>query len=295
MPERNLVIFCDESASKGRYFSHFYGGALVAASDRERVEAALQKIKDDNNLGAELKWTKITASYAEKYIAFVDAFFDHISAGDVKIRIMFTQNSNEATGLEDHQIDNQYFLLYYQLVKHAFGLIHCGQPESTIRVSLYLDDIPDNAEKFSQFKRYVASLSDFPKFVAQQVRIPKEEITGVNSKDHLILQGLDIVLGAMQFRLNDKHLEKPEGKRRRAKRTVAKEQVYKHINARIRALYPNFNIGVSTAIGGDYANRWHHPYRHWLFVPSEHRVVTGVGKVRNKKAPQEATDTSNMN
>lgn len=81
----------------------------------------------------------------------------------------------------------------------------------------------------------------------------------------------------MQFRLNDKHLEKPAGKHRRGKRTVAKEAVYKHISARIRRIYPGFNIGISTGTGGELANRWNHPYRHWLFTPADREIV-GTGK-----------------
>ncbi len=134
MKSRNLIIYCDESATKGRYFSHFYGGALVRAAARERIEAALNGAKVEHNLGAELKWTKISAAYAQKYVAFLDAVFDLVEEGDIKLRIMFTQNSNEAVGLEDHQIDNSYFLLYYQLVKHAFGLVHCAAEETTTRV-----------------------------------------------------------------------------------------------------------------------------------------------------------------
>jgi len=76
--------------------------------------------------------------------------------------------------------------------------------------------------------------------------------------------------GAMQFRLNDKHLEKPKGSRVRGKRTRAKEAVYKHINRRVRQLYPGFNIGVSTGTNNDHSMRWHHAYRHWLFVSKEH-------------------------
>lgn len=74
----------------------------------------------------------------------------------------------------------------------------------------------------------------------------------------------------MAFRLNDKHKEKPPGKRRRGKRTVAKECLYKHIRARVCQLYPHFNIGETTGKGGDWANLWRHPYRHWKFVPAEH-------------------------
>jgi len=283
MPDRNLIIYCDESAEKGRYFSHFYGGALIQAANRERIEKSLNDLKAELNLGAELKWTKITHAYQNKYISFVEKLFDHIESGDIKIRIMFTQNSNEPTGLEDHQIGNQYWLLYYQLIKHAFGLMYCGVSPDWTRVSLYLDDIPDNRQKFKEFKDYVSSLGKFPKFAEQRVFIPDSEITDVNSKHHVILQGLDIILGSMQFRLNDRHLDIPEGQRRRAKRTIAKENVYKRISQRIRQIYPNFNIGVSTSVGADYTNRWSHHYRHWLFVPSEHRVITGAGKQRNRR------------
>ena len=35
-------IYCDESLSKGRLFSHFYGGALVRSYDYDEVKAALE-------------------------------------------------------------------------------------------------------------------------------------------------------------------------------------------------------------------------------------------------------------
>jgi len=202
--------------------------------------------------------------------------------GILRMRVMFTQNSNRPTGLSDHQLENQYFLLYYQLIKHAFGLMHCHQPETTRRVSIYLDEMPSHPSNIAIFKSYLASLSDVPSFRAAGVVIPKESIAAVSSHEHVILQALDVVMGAMQFRLNDLHLEKPAGKFRRGKRTRAKERVYKHIHGRICRLRPRFNIGVSTGIDDQIGNRWHHPYRHWLFVPTEYEAVRGVGKVRNR-------------
>jgi hypothetical protein len=76
----------------------------------------------------------------------------------------------------------------------------------------------------------------------------------------------------MQFRLNDSHKEKPEGARLRGKRTIAKEKLYKHINQRIRRIYPGFNIGVNTSTRNEPENRWRDPYRHWLFKPSEYEL-----------------------
>jgi hypothetical protein len=138
--------------------------------------------------------------------------------------------------------------------------------------------MPRHADNVRQFKEYLATLSSVPSFRAAGISIREADITGVSSHSHVILQALDIVMGAMQFRLNDLHKAKPPGLFRRAKRTKAKERIYKHINARICRLRPNFNIGVSTGVDGDLANRWAQPYRHWLFVPSQCERVTGVGK-----------------
>lgn len=282
MPAKNLIIYCDESIDKGRYYSHFYGGIIVPESHRRIIEDRLNAVKEAQNLGAELKWTKISDAYAGKYIAFVDEIFDLIEDNILRIRILFTQNSKRAVGLSEYQLGNQYFLLYYQLVKHAFGLIHSGQDGVTRNVSVFLDEMPAHKDDVLSFKQYVSSLSTSPKFRGARVTIPIDTITGVSSHDHVVLQALDIVLGAMQFRLNDKHLEKPAGKFRRAKRTKAKERVYKHINARIRKLHPGFNIGVSTGTGGDITRRWSAPYQHWLFVPAGAETVKGAGKPRNR-------------
>jgi hypothetical protein len=76
---------------------------------------------------------------------------------------------------------------------------------------------------------------------------------------------LDVVLGSIAFRLNDKHKEKPLGKTRRGKRTRAKEALYKIILREIRKIHPRFNIGVTTSIGRDLKSRWENPYLHWRF------------------------------
>lgn len=270
MPKRHYILYCDESSKSGTHFSNFYGGVLLEAADREAVEASLRFKKEELNLFGELKWTKVTENYLAKYIDFIDLFFDFIGASRMKVRIMFTHNFHRPKGLSSQQLEDRYFILYYQLIKHAFGLSYCNPGNvDEVSVSVLLDDLPDTKAKVDIFRRHIANISSTDKFRGKQVVIPYESIAPVRSHEHNILQGLDIILGSMQFRLNDQHLAIPEGQKRRGKRTVAKEKLYKHINMRIRQLYPNFNIGSSTGHGGDRANRWLHPYRHWLFVPSD--------------------------
>ncbi|WP_340644358.1 DUF3800 domain-containing protein [Phenylobacterium sp.] len=269
MPER-FIIFCDESVEKGRYYSHFYGGALVRADDREALEREITAKKEELNFRGEVKWTKITANYADKYVELVDFIFDLIASGRIKMRIMFTQNLNVAPDFDEERIGNEYFLLYYQFIKHAFGLRYWRQEDNheTAEVSVYIDDPPQAEAKFDEFRNYIASLSSYPVFSQGGVSISRSEVAKIDSHAHGILQALDIVLGAVQSRLNEVHTKPAPPARRRSKRALAKAMVYARIKDRIwETMYPHFNVGTSTA-SPNKVERWNHAYRHWCFIPS---------------------------
>ena len=262
---REYIIYCDESESKGRHFSNFYGGALVTSSDLHSVKEAIATRKRELNLFGEIKWSKITVNYCGKYIEMMDLFFDLIRDGKIKVRIMFTQNAMRARRLKREHLDNQYAILYYHFIRHAFGLIYSPLNQTDTRVRVYADRLPLSARDVRIFKKFVVRLSNRMEFKSRRLKFLQEDVTEVESHDHDILQCLDVVLGAMNFRLNKKHKDKPAGATRRPDKTRAKEKVYKRINERIRDIYPNFNIGITTGHGGDYANRWQHAYRHWNF------------------------------
>ncbi len=277
------IIYCDESDEKGEHFSNFYGGALVSSEDYEEIVEAITKCKTEQNLLKEVKWTKITERYEAKYIAVINAFFDLVKAGKVKVRIMFTQNTVIAKNLTPQHVEEKYFILYYQFLKHAFGLSVSPIHQGGVSLRIYPDQIPDNKERVEQFRGFLSGLASSPSFRERKIQIKRENIADVDSKEHVILQCLDIVLGAINFRLNDKNKEltAPSGKRR-GSRTKAKERVYRHILSRIQDIYPNFNIGRSTGQDSDDA-RWAHAYRHWLFTPAERIVLPGSKHTKKKK------------
>jgi hypothetical protein len=280
---RELILYCDESDASGRHFANFYGGAVVESRHLAEVIARLSARKETLHFHGEVKWQKITENYAQKYMEFVDETFALMTEGKLKLRVMFTQNYFSAHRLTSEQRENGFFLLYYQFVKHAFGFRYAGTPGRATSVRIYFDKLPDTAEKCASFKGFVSGLSKWKSFRDAGMVIRQDQIAEVDSKDHVVLQALDVVLGAMQFRLNDKHLEKPEGSRVRGKRTIAKERVYKHINGCIRALYggKQFNIGTSTG-RPEAAAAWQNPYRHWLFKPKDGAVRPEFAKVRKR-------------
>jgi hypothetical protein len=273
------IIYTDESDKRGRYFSNFYGGVLVRSYDLPGVVGRLETCKSRLFLRGEVKWQKVTKTYLEKYEQTIDAFFDEVAADRMKVRIMFTNNQYVPQGLNAEQRKNEYHLLYYQFIKHSFGLQHSAAERSTnAAIRLNIDQMPTSREETAQFKAFLIGLNRIPSLRRAGIRLRLDQIAEVCSHEHVILQCLDIVLGAMSFRLNDKQLEKPAGAHRRANRTLAKEKLYRHILKRIRQIYPNFNIGETTGTQHDFSNRWRHPYRHWKLIPKDHRRDLGRAK-----------------
>lgn len=280
------IIYCDESSEKGPWFSDFYGGALVTSEHLHEVQTTLENKKKELNFNAEVKWNKVPGNkyYAKKYRDLIECFFDLVAAGKVKIRIMFRQNSVRATHLTSEHHENKFFILYYLFLKQGFGLDCSPVVPGGVRVRIYPDQIPDTKAQIGRFRDFLAQMSNRIPLKQRGITIKREDVTDVVSHDHVILQCLDIVLGAMHFKLNDFDKKKPVGQRLREKRTREKTKLYKLINFRIRQIYPNFNVGVSTA-RRDLTSRWSDEYRHWLLMPkAKNRVMVPNSSKRKKKA-----------
>lgn len=262
-----LIVYTDESKSSNHRYSNFYGGALVRSTDLERVDTVLRDVVATVGLTSELKWTNITTSVADRYIHVMETFFDLITEDAVKVRVMFTQTRVKPANLTDEQRANRYWILYYQFLKHAFGFGYVDEFPDGVVIRLMIDEMPGTLRQRSDFKAFILGLNHQSPISHSQVKFVHDRIIEVDSRRHITLQCLDVVLGSMHFRLNNLHQAKPAGKHRRGARTRAKEQVYKAIQARLKTLRPHFNIGVSTGWDDDQANLWRHSYRHWLFRP----------------------------
>ncbi|KIU48981.1 MULTISPECIES: DUF3800 domain-containing protein [Bradyrhizobium] len=276
------IIYCDESDEKGDYFSNFYGGTLIRGEHLQEIVTAIRAKKKELNLTKEVKWQRVTEHYEGKYTALMDTFFDFVKADKIKVRIMFTQNRYVAKGLTKRHIDEKYFILYYQFIKHAFGLNCSPKIPGGVHLKVYPDKIPDNAEKVAVFRTYIVGLARQPEMRERNIRINPDNVTDVDSREHEILQCLDVVLGSINFKLNNKHRAlTARNNTRRGSRTKAKERIFNHIKARIQDIYPRFNVGSNT--GQHTADcYWTDPYRHWLFVPRE-RIIVDISKHKKKK------------
>ncbi len=271
--EKEYIIFCDESDRRGVYFSNFYGGVRVGSRALPLVVEVLGKRKVDLGLTSEVKWEKTDLKIVDRYERMVEAFFNEIALGRLFVRIMFTQNARVATGLTTEHHDESYFILYYQFLKHAFGLRHIPPHTPFPRLRVYLDEMGETREKVAKFRGFVGGLRNDRYIRATGLILEEHDITEVRSHDHLLMQCLDVVLGSMSFRLNNKHLLRDPVTGQRGKRTVAKERLYEFILGQIKRVTgkPFFNIGITTGLSRNPEARWADPYLHWLFQPREHK------------------------
>lgn len=275
-------IWTDESDSYGKYYANFYGGILIQSKDYEEVLNRLQAVVESVGLsGEEIKWQKVNAYTEERYMKIIDELFEILGEGKAKIRIFFRHRRHEAVGLANEQRRKEYQMLYYQFIKHAFGLKYSNPTGVPVRLRLFLDDMPLKKFDRQEFLDAIYNLNTTVGFTTANIRIAEGDVAEVNSKTHLPLQVMDLVLGSMCFRLNDKHLIKDiDGKR--ARRTIIKERLYKYIRAKICKLHPGFNVGTNTGIT-KLSDRWEQPYRHWSFVPNNSVVNEDVPKKHQQK------------
>jgi len=263
------ILYCDESGQNGPKYSDFFGGCLVSSKNLFEVTNALDAKKLELRLLGEVKWTKVTENYLSKYIELITLFFSFVKGGKIKVRIMFHSNKDQPSSTAVRTADDKYFKLYYQFIKHAFGFRYQNTCDPFF-LRVYLDQLPDKKEKCAEFKRHLHNMQNTSDFSRASVIIRAEDIAEVNSHEHVLLQCLDIVLGAMYFRLNNLHKIVQYGTKKRGKRTIAKEKLYKHIHDQINDIFPHFNIGDNTGSWGDEYPYyyWTHPYRHWKFKPN---------------------------
>lgn len=165
-------INSDETISRGEYFSDFFGGVLVRSRDIYEVTTAIEAKKQELNLLGEIKWVKVSVNYLEKYKEMMDLFFSFIKQDKLKLRIMFRDTNQVPSNLDHDHIANRYKLLYYQFIKHSFGLIHhCDNPKEDTYLKLYFDKLPISTEENDAFKAHIGFLQNLRAFKKAKIKI----------------------------------------------------------------------------------------------------------------------------
>lgn len=250
------VIVCDESTKHGNFYSYFYGGAIINEKKYQTISEKLELFKSHIGLTHELKRINIDLTNCNRYIEMLDFFFTFVKSGDIRIRIMFSPNNNLET--IPSTLDETFTKFYYLFIRHAFALPYAKED---IDLRLIFDALPEKPERREKFKSYlVNNLTHIPNDdVKNDVIITRQRIEEVDSKKHIILQCVDVIVGLIDFCLNNQKVDK--GK---SKRWFAKNKVLTVLLSYIEEMHPNFVLYKTTRpIRG--INAWLDKYKHFVY------------------------------
>jgi hypothetical protein len=224
-------IYCDESRqdlivekSSVNDYNRFVciGGIMMPTEKREVLKNAIKDLKEKHNLYGELKWGNVSPNKINFYLELVDLFFGTDSSIDFRTVVIDAKAvDNESFNDSDHELG--YYKFYYQLLYHWIDV----QNEYYI-----FTDYKTNKDRtrLNNLKNILnrASWSNSVKL-----------IQAINSKESLLLQLQNILMGAVGYKFNYGVHGKSE-----AKKAVV-GRIEKHLGHPIRQTgksYKKFNI-----------------------------------------------------
>ena len=210
-----IDIYCDESrqdllASKASISEDnkfcCIGGVMVSADARAETKAQIKALKEKHGVYGEIKWSTVSPNKLPFYLDLVDVFFD---STDLFFRTVVIDASKVRNNVfNENNQELGYYKFYYQLLSHwaSWG--------NHYRV--FTDQKTNRDKKRLQELRRILN-TQFP------VSNTFESIQAIDSKESLILQMQNILMGAVGYKYNFHG----EGS------SYAKEQVVAKIESRL--------------------------------------------------------------
>lgn len=253
------IIVCDESTKDGLFYSYFLGGAIVKEQDYEYINEELYRLKHMLVL-KELKRTYIDASNADKYIKVLNLFFNFVCEGKIKVRVMFCNNNYLHHNHEKKEAAT-FNKFYYFFLRYSFAL---NYSPSDINLRIMFDELPDKKSVNDDFKQHlIENLNIKARFSTEHsVSLNLENIHEVDSRKHLVLQCVDVIVGILDYFCNSYISESYIS----SKKEMGRYMVMKYIFSFINEQNPLFEI-LETTPQLLSKKGWNLKYAHYLYKP----------------------------
>lgn len=203
MTKRGMVyhIYCDESRQTQDRFM-LLGGLILLASDENDMAERFRSFRQEREMYAELKWTKVSGQKLTEYQAFVDIFFDVWEQGRTHFHAMAldTQKINHRK-YNKGDAELGFYKFYYQLLLRRFGDWYYDNKEEQ-RFIVYLDY---RTTKYKLGALQLILNRGMQKEYKARTK-PFVSIEPLDSHHSEMIQLTDVLMGAIGFQKNGYHL-----------------------------------------------------------------------------------------
>ncbi len=193
IPRKTLMkfeIYCDEanpdvltsSRPKAKYL--MIGSLWLPASQRAPLKLKIQELKQKHNAWGEIKWSKISPSRLQFYLALVDLFIS--LEKDLRFRCIIVDHSKINIKFNDNDRELGFYKFYYQLLHHWILDFNDYSIFCDIKTNRDGKRLPDLL-KYLSYSNITSKI---------------DNIQFLPSKDVAIIQFCDLLLGATSSKLN---------------------------------------------------------------------------------------------
>lgn len=194
MAKEMKYIFCDESrqdllASKesisenNKYTT--IGGIMIPAGKLTEIKTRMLELREKYNAYGELKWGTVTPSKINFYIEAINIFFEDDDMSFWTIVIDSSKIDNETFNKSDQELG--YYKFYYELLYHWMDF------DTDYRI--YTDQKTNcDASRLKELRRIINT--------SFHGLAPALSIQAINSKESIMLQLENILMGAVGYKFN---------------------------------------------------------------------------------------------
>ena len=166
--------------------------------DIPKFNSTMQKFRKEQNMSAELKWSKVSIQKLTEYKRFIEYFFALNNTDNIHYHCLIVDNHQiNHKKFSQGDCESGFYKFYYQLLLHCFGKKYCTN-ENRVRLITHLDYRNTNYS-LSTLKTVLNSGINKKCDINYD---PFVSIEPVDSKKSDLLQICDILLGAMGYQKN---------------------------------------------------------------------------------------------
>lgn len=189
-----VYIYCDESRQdllvKKEHISKnnqyvCIGGIMTDDQYKELIKREIKSLQEKHNVYGEIKWGNVSNNKVDFYIELIDLFFKYDKELEFRVVIIDSEEvDNEVFNCDDHELG--YYKFYYQLLYHWIN------PKEEYYI---FTDYKTNKDK-TRLKSLKEIINK--SYHKDCVKI----IQSINSKESLLLQLENILMGAIGYKFN---------------------------------------------------------------------------------------------
>ena len=192
----DIDVYCDEAfpdlfSSKNPQAKYLIIGSLwLKRDDRDRFKSDIHRLRDQYKVGGEFKWTKVSPSRVDFYKALLHWFFEQ--GEELRFRCIAIDHQ-QVDLIHFHESDQElgFYKFYYQILHHWIHQFNSYR--------IYCD------LKRNRFRDRLHTLKQCLTFANLMATI--ETVQSVQSKESVLLQLSDVLVGVASSRLNDRLAE----------------------------------------------------------------------------------------